>query len=73
MSRLRKTLAERLVQAQHNAALLTTFNEVDMSAVMALRKEFQEGFVVKNDDGFDWSSFGQVAAADGGPVGGSSS
>src|SRR5688572_3707091 len=39
MSRLRRTVAERLVQAQHNAALLTTFNEIDMSAVMALRKQ----------------------------------
>ena len=51
MSRLRRTVAERLVQAQHAAALLTTFNEVDLSAVMALRKEysvsFQEKYQVK--------------------------
>ncbi|HEX7861639.1 MAG TPA: 2-oxoglutarate dehydrogenase complex dihydrolipoyllysine-residue succinyltransferase [Verrucomicrobiae bacterium] len=47
MTRLRKTLAERLVQAQQNAALLTTFNEVDMTAVMDLRKQYQEQFVQK--------------------------
>lgn len=44
MSLIRRKIAERLVQAQQNAALLTTFNEVDMSAVMALRKENQERF-----------------------------
>ena len=44
MSRLRRTVAERLVAAQHNAALLTTFNEVDMSNVIALRKEYGELF-----------------------------
>ena len=44
MSRLRRTVAERLVAAQHNAALLTTFNEVDMGNVMALRKEHGEAF-----------------------------
>ena len=45
MSRLRQTIATRLVEAQNNAAILTTFNEVDMSAVMAMRKEFQEEFI----------------------------
>ena len=44
MSPLRKRIAERLVQAQHTAAILTTFNEVDMTAVMALRKQFGEEF-----------------------------
>jgi 2-oxoglutarate dehydrogenase E2 component (dihydrolipoamide succinyltransferase) len=44
MSPLRRTIAERLVQAQQTAALLTTFNEVDMSAVMALRSEYREPF-----------------------------
>jgi len=44
MSLLRRKVAERLVAAQHNAALLTTFNEVDMSFVSALRKEHQERF-----------------------------
>jgi 2-oxoglutarate dehydrogenase E2 component (dihydrolipoamide succinyltransferase) len=44
---LRQKIAERLVTAQHSAALLTTFNEVDMSAVMALRAKHQEEFVKK--------------------------
>jgi 2-oxoglutarate dehydrogenase E2 component (dihydrolipoamide succinyltransferase) len=47
MTRLRRTVAERLVQAQQTAALLTTFNEVDMSAVMGLRKEHGEAFQQK--------------------------
>ena len=44
MTRLRQTIAKRLKQAQENAALLTTFNEVDMSGVMEMRKENQEDF-----------------------------
>jgi len=44
MSLLRRKIAERLVAAQHTAALLTTFNEIDMAAVLALRKENQERF-----------------------------
>ncbi|WP_440908423.1 2-oxoglutarate dehydrogenase complex dihydrolipoyllysine-residue succinyltransferase [Candidatus Pelagibacter sp.] len=44
MTRLRQTIAKRLKQAQENAALLTTFNEVDMSSVMGMRKENQEDF-----------------------------
>jgi 2-oxoglutarate dehydrogenase E2 component (dihydrolipoamide succinyltransferase) len=44
MTRLRLTIAKRLKQAQENAALLTTFNEVDMSGVMKMRKENQEDF-----------------------------
>ena len=44
MTRLRQTIAKRLKQAQQNAALLTTFNEVDMSSVMEMRKENQEDF-----------------------------
>ena len=44
MTRLRQTIAKRLKQAQENAALLTTFNEVDMSSVMEIRKENQEDF-----------------------------
>jgi 2-oxoglutarate dehydrogenase E2 component (dihydrolipoamide succinyltransferase) len=47
MTRLRKTLAERLVHAQQNAALLTTFNEVDMTEVINLRKQYQEQFTQK--------------------------
>ena len=44
MTRLRQTIAKRLKQAQENAALLTTFNEVDMSSIMEMRKENQEDF-----------------------------
>ena len=47
LSPLRRKIAAQLVMAQHTAAILTTFNECDMSAVMALRKEIQEGFVAK--------------------------
>mgnify|MGYP001346357241 CR=1 FL=1 len=45
MTRLRQTIAKRLKQAQENAALLTTFNEVDMSNIMEMRKENQEDFL----------------------------
>ncbi len=44
MSRRRRTIAQRLVEAQHTAAMLTTFNEIDMSAVMELRRRRQESF-----------------------------
>jgi 2-oxoglutarate dehydrogenase E2 component (dihydrolipoamide succinyltransferase) len=44
MSRLRMRIAERLVQAQHSAAILTTFNEVDMQPVMALRNRYKDKF-----------------------------
>jgi 2-oxoglutarate dehydrogenase E2 component (dihydrolipoamide succinyltransferase) len=64
MSRLRKTLAERLVQAQHSAALLTTFNEVDMSGVMALRKQYQESFVAKYNTKLGIMSFFIKAVVD---------
>ncbi|MDC1250388.1 2-oxoglutarate dehydrogenase complex dihydrolipoyllysine-residue succinyltransferase [Pelagibacteraceae bacterium] len=47
MSRLRQTIAKRLKQAQENAALLTTFNEVDMTGIMEMRKENQEDFQSK--------------------------
>jgi len=47
MSRMRRTIAKRLVSAKNNTAMLTTFNEVDMSAVMALREKYQEAFVKK--------------------------
>ena len=48
MSRRRRTIAQRLVEAQHTAAMLTTFNEVDMSAVMDLRRRRQEAFTAAN-------------------------
>jgi len=44
MSRLRQRIAERLVDAQHQAAMLTTFNEIDMKPVMDLRKKYKEQF-----------------------------
>ena len=57
MSPLRARIAERLVQAQHEAAMLTTFNEVDMSAVMELRKKYQDSFVKKNGVKLGFMSF----------------
>jgi 2-oxoglutarate dehydrogenase E2 component (dihydrolipoamide succinyltransferase) len=54
---LRQRIAERLVSAQHDAALLTTFNEVDMSAVMELRKKYQEDFVKRNGLKLGFMSF----------------
>ena len=44
MTTIRKKIAERLVQAQHNAALLTTFNEIDMSAVLNLRERYKDKY-----------------------------
>ena len=49
MTRLRRTIAARLKEAQNTAAMLTTFNEVDMSAVMALRREYREAFEKKHN------------------------
>jgi len=57
MSKLRQTIASRLVAAQHEAAMLTTFNEVDMSAVMALRAKYQDDFVKKNGVKLGFMSF----------------
>ena len=48
MSRMRRTIASRLVSAKNNTAMLTTFNEVDLTEVMALRKKYQDAFVKKN-------------------------
>ncbi len=48
MTRLRRTIAQRLKEAQNNAAMLTTFNEVDMSAIMALRSEYRDAFEKKH-------------------------
>jgi 2-oxoglutarate dehydrogenase E2 component (dihydrolipoamide succinyltransferase) len=47
MTRMRRTIAKRLVSAKNNTAMLTTFNEVDMTAIMALREKYQEAFVKK--------------------------
>ncbi|WP_419758637.1 2-oxoglutarate dehydrogenase complex dihydrolipoyllysine-residue succinyltransferase [Acidisoma sp.] len=49
MTRLRKTIANRLKEAQNTAAMLTTFNEVDMSAAMALRSSYKDAFEKKNN------------------------
>lgn len=57
LSPLRRKIATQLVMAQHNAAILTTFNECDMSGVMQLRKEMQEEFVKKNGIKLGFMSF----------------
>ncbi|MDA9604768.1 2-oxoglutarate dehydrogenase complex dihydrolipoyllysine-residue succinyltransferase [Candidatus Pelagibacter sp.] len=57
MSRLRQTIAKRLKQAQENAALLTTFNEVDMTGIMEMRKENQEDFQSRYDIKLGFMSF----------------
>lgn len=48
MSRMRRTIAKRLVSAKNTTAMLTTFNEVDLTEVIALRKKYQDKFVEKN-------------------------
>jgi 2-oxoglutarate dehydrogenase E2 component (dihydrolipoamide succinyltransferase) len=57
MSRRRQTIARRLVEAQHTAAMLTTFNEVDMSAVMDLRKRRRDAFKERHGVGLGFMSF----------------
>jgi len=57
MTRLRKKIAERLKEAQNTAAMLTTFNEADMSAVMALRNKFKESFEKKHGVKMGFMSF----------------
>ena len=57
MSKLRQTIARRLVDAQHTTASLTTFNEVDMSAVMALRDKYKESFEKTHGIGLGFMSF----------------
>jgi 2-oxoglutarate dehydrogenase E2 component (dihydrolipoamide succinyltransferase) len=57
LSRRRRTIAERLVEAQQTAAILTTFNEVDMGAVMDLRKRRQEAFVAQHGIKLGFMSF----------------
>jgi 2-oxoglutarate dehydrogenase E2 component (dihydrolipoamide succinyltransferase) len=57
MSRRRQTIARRLVEAQHAAAMLTTFNEADMSAVMELRKRHKESFQARHGVGLGIASF----------------
>jgi len=57
MSMLRRKIASHLVGAQQTAAILTTFNEVDMSAIMQIRKDVQEGFVAKHGCKLGFMSF----------------
>jgi 2-oxoglutarate dehydrogenase E2 component (dihydrolipoamide succinyltransferase) len=62
MTRRRQTIARRLLDAQSNAAMLTTFNEIDMSAVMDVRSRRKEAFAKKNGVGLGFSSFFVKAA-----------
>jgi len=62
MSPLRQRIAQRLVNAQHAAAMLTTFNEVDMGAVMELRKTYKEDFEKKHGTGLGFMGFFVKAA-----------
>jgi 2-oxoglutarate dehydrogenase E2 component (dihydrolipoamide succinyltransferase) len=57
MSKIRKVIASRLVEAQHNTAMLTTFNEVDMSAVMELRAKYKDSFEKKHASRLGFMSF----------------
>ena len=57
MTRLRQTIAQRLKQAQNTAAMLTTFNEVDMSAVMALRNRYRDDFEKRHGVKLGFMSF----------------
>jgi 2-oxoglutarate dehydrogenase E2 component (dihydrolipoamide succinyltransferase) len=62
MTKRRATIARRLVEAQHNAAMLTTFNEVDMSAIMSLRERRKESFQKQHGVGLGIASFFVTAA-----------
>ncbi len=57
MTRLRRTIAERLVTAQNDAAMLTTFNEVDMSAAKAIRARYKDAFIKAHDIKLGYMSF----------------
>jgi 2-oxoglutarate dehydrogenase E2 component (dihydrolipoamide succinyltransferase) len=57
MSRRRQTIAQRLVEAQRTAAMLTTFNEIDMSAVMEVRKRRKDSFKERHGIGLGFMSF----------------
>src|SRR5699024_8151288 len=57
LSRRRQTIAKRLVEVQQNAAMLTTFNEIDMSKVMDLRKRKKDAFYDENDVRLGFMSF----------------
>jgi 2-oxoglutarate dehydrogenase E2 component (dihydrolipoamide succinyltransferase) len=57
MSQLRKKISERLVAVKNETAMLTTFNETDMSAVIAIRKKYQDQFIKKHDVKLGFMSF----------------
>lgn len=57
LSRRRQTIAQRLVEAQHNAAMLTTFNEIDMSAVMEVRSRRKDAFKERHNVSLGFMSF----------------
>ena len=61
LSMLRRKVAERLVTAKNETAMLTTFNEVDMSPIFALRKQYKETFKEKHDVGLGFMSFFTLA------------
>lgn len=61
MSLLRRKVAERLVEVKNTTAMLTTFNEVDMSSIFALRKEYKETFKEKHDVSLGFMSFFTLA------------
>ena len=61
LSMLRRKVAERLVAAKNETAMLTTFNEVDMSAIFALRKEYKDAFAAKHGVGLGFMSFFTLA------------
>ncbi|MGR4069052.1 2-oxoglutarate dehydrogenase complex dihydrolipoyllysine-residue succinyltransferase [Halomonas sp. LR3S48] len=65
MSRLRQTIAKRLVQAQQTAAMLTTYNEVDMGAVMELRAQYKDTFLKAHDVKLGFMGFFVKAASEG--------
>ena len=64
MTPLRRTIARRLVEAQQTAAMLTTFNEADMTAIFALRKKYQEKFVDRHGTKLGFMSFFVKAVVD---------
>ncbi len=64
MTPLRKTVARRLLEAQNNAAILTTFNEIDMQGVMSLRERFQDAFVKRHGIKLGFMSFFVKAVVD---------
>ncbi len=63
MSRLRKTISRRLLSAKNNTAMLTTFNEVDLTEIIAIRKQYKEMFKEKHQIGLGYMSFFSKACA----------